>query len=55
MTVVAALASGSVMSTCETRLKDAVISGSQDYFFNMLLSPAAIVDLMSGDTTDPEE
>jgi len=54
MTLAAALAGGSLLSTCETRLKDAVVGGTKNYFFS-LLSPTSIVDLFSADDTDDAE
>ncbi len=48
LTLAAALASGSLLSTCQTRLKGAVVSGTKDYFFT-LLDPAAIIELLVGD------
>jgi hypothetical protein len=52
MTVAAALAGGSMLSTCDTRLRDAVVSGSKDYFFS-LLNPNTIVNVLFGDQDTP--
>ncbi len=53
MTVAAALAGGSMLTTCESRLRDAVVNGSKDYLFS-ILDPNAIVDALFGDE-DAEE
>jgi len=52
MTVVAALVGGSMLSTCETRLRDAVVTGSKDFLFS-LLDPSTIVSVMFGDESTP--
>ena len=54
MTLAAALAGGSMLSTCETRLKDAVVGGTKDYFFS-ILNPTTIVDLLFPTETDATE
>lgn len=54
MILAAALAGGSLMSTCQTRLKDAIISGSKDYFFT-LLDPSSIAEFLLGQNGDTEE
>lgn len=40
----AALASGSMFQTCETRLRDAFVFGSRDYFLS-LFNPQTASDL----------
>lgn len=54
MTLAAALASGSLVSTCQTRLKDAIISGSKDYLF-ALLDPSNIAEFWLDQDGDTEE
>ena len=54
MTLAAALAGGSMLSTCETRLRNAVVSGTKDYFFS-ILNPTTIVDLLFPSETDGSE
>ncbi len=39
----AGLASGTVFSTCQTRIRDAVVVGAKDVLFGTLLDPATIV------------
>ncbi|MGB2986353.1 MAG: hypothetical protein WBE26_10765 [Phycisphaerae bacterium] len=55
MTLAAALTGGSMLSTCQTRIKDAVIDGSKDYLFNTLLNPMTIAGLISNDGDGTEE
>ena len=45
LTVAAALAGGSVLGTCQTRLGLAFIEGSKDFLFS-LLDPSAFVELL---------
>ena len=52
VTLAAALVGGSMLSTCDTRLRDAVVSGSKQYFFG-LLSPDAIVEALFGSQNTP--
>ena len=54
MILAAALAGGSLLSTCQTRLKDAIVSGSKDYFFT-LLDPSSIAEFLLDQTGDTEE
>lgn len=39
----AGLASGTVFSTCQTRIRDAVVVGAKDVLFGTLLDPTVIV------------
>jgi hypothetical protein len=41
LALAAALTGGSVLGTCETRFKDAVISGAESYLYGTLLNPAS--------------
>lgn len=41
------LAGGSVFGTCQARFRDAVVSGSKDYFFTFF-DPATVVDGILG-------
>ena len=52
LTVAAALAGGTMLNTCETRLRDAVVAGSKDFLFSVL-DPNAIVDALFGDEDAP--
>lgn len=54
MTLAAALASGSLVSTCDTRLKEAAVAGTKDLLFT-LLSPTTFVDLLFSDADDTDE
>ena len=54
MILAATLAGGSLMSTCQTRLKDAIISGSKDYLFT-LLDPSSIAEFLLDQDGDTEE
>jgi hypothetical protein len=49
----AALAGGTVFTSCDTRVREAVIGGSKDFLFT-LLSPSNVTDLLFGSdiTTD---
>ena len=50
MTLMAAILGGSILSTsCSTRLKEAVVSGSKDFLFT-LMDPDVILDWLSSDT-----
>lgn len=42
-TLAAVLASGSLFQTCETRLRDAFVSGARDYVLS-LFDPTAIIE-----------
>jgi len=42
----AALAGGSVLTTCQSRFRDAVVFGTRDFFLNSVLDPANIVELL---------
>lgn len=54
LTLAAALAGGSLLGTCQTRLKDAVVGGSTDYLYT-LLDPTAIVGLLSDEMEGSSE
>ena len=54
MTLAAALASGSLLTTCQTRLKEAAVAGTKDLLFT-LLSPTTFVDLLFSDADDTDE
>ena len=54
LTLAAALAGGSLLSTCQTRLKDAIVSGSKDYFFTFL-DPSSMADFLLDQAGDAEE
>ena len=50
----AALAGGSLLTTCEARLKDAVVGGTKD-FISTLLDPSTyieLIELSDNGTTD---
>ena len=42
--MIAVLTGGTLMGTCEMRLREAVIAGSKDYLFNTLLNPGDILE-----------
>ena len=50
LTLAAALMGGSLLSTCQTRFKEAVISGSTDYLYT-LLSPTSVLGLFGDSDT----
>ena len=47
LTLAAAVTSGSLVSTCQTRVRNALVDSSRDYFLS-LLDPEAIVELWVG-------
>lgn len=53
LTLCAALAGGSTLQTCETRLRDAVVEGTRNYV-STLLDPTNIIEaiLVPAATTD---
>lgn len=54
-TLAAVLASGSLFQTCETRLRDAFVTGSRDYFLS-LFDPTTVlenIDSMNSVDTTP--
>lgn len=42
----AALAGGSVLTTCQSRFRDAVVFGTRDFFLSSVLDPATFVELL---------
>lgn len=48
LTLVAALAGGSMLSACQVRLKDAFVSGTTTYI-SLLLSPQVFLEAVLGD------
>ena len=54
MTLAAALSGGSMLSACDTRLKDAFVGGTKYYLFEVLLNQNTIVERLFGeiDATD---
>ena len=52
-TIAAALAGGTVLGTCQTRLKESIVNGSTEYLY-MLLSPENVASWVFGteDNTD---
>lgn len=50
----AALAGGSLCQTCETRLRDAFVHGTQDYI-RALLDPTNVLGLLIEETTGADE
>ena len=54
LSVAVALGGGSLLGTCQTRIRDAVIGGSKDLLFSTLLNPTAFLELISagGDPAD---
>ncbi len=51
LTLVATLAGGSMFTSCQTRLRDAVVAGSKDYLVT-LLDPASFVEFLTADSED---
>jgi hypothetical protein len=52
MTLLAATLGGSILSTsCSTRLKEAVVSGSKDFLF-ALMDPDVILEWLSPETSE---
>lgn len=47
-TVAVALAGGTVLGTCQTRLKESFVRGSTDYLLYTLLSPETIAGWVLG-------
>ena len=45
-TMVAALAGGSLLGTCDTRVKDSVVQGSTQFLFSTVLNPTAVVQFL---------
>ncbi len=54
LTLAAALAGGSLLGTCQARVKDAIVGASTDYLFT-LLDPPAIVGLLSDEVEGSSE
>ena len=44
----AALAGGSLPATCQTRFRDALVSGARSVVFNSLLDPSRFVETLTG-------
>lgn len=54
-TMVIALTGGTVMGACDTRLRDAIVTGSKDYLFT-ILNPTNIISLfVPEDATETED
>ena len=54
-TLAAALAGGTVLGTCQTRLKESIVSGTTDYLLYTLLDPTSIAELIIGADEAEEE
>lgn len=46
--VAVALAGGTLPATCQTRFRDALVSGARNVVFNSLLDPSRFVETLTG-------